>query len=255
MTVEDLLADSRLKSALWENVPTPLYHQVYLYLKEKIHQGAIPHGQKMPTEHELSEAFGVSRITAKRAMDELAAEGYVVRQRGKGSHVAYKHRAEHLQAPLTALLDNLRLMGQETVIKSISFARLVPPLDIQQRFGTGPDEKLIQSVRLRYADNKPFGYYVSWTRDVGDLYSEENISRMSRIDIFKQSNIELDKVEQSVTATLSNKETGAILKVPVGRPLLVVDRSVFDSDGNLIDHMYAIYRPDQYQFEMKFSMK
>lgn len=255
MTVEDLLADSRLKSALWENVPTPLYHQVYLYLKEKIHQGAIAHGEKMPTEHELSEAFGVSRITAKRAMDELAAEGYVVRQRGKGSHVAYKHRAEHLQAPLSALLSSLKLMGQETVVKSLSFAQKVPPLDIQQRFGTGPDETLIQSVRLRYADNKPFGYYVSWTRDIGDLYTEQNIGKMSRIDIFRKSNIKLDRVEQSVTATLSNKETAAVLEVPVGRPLLVVDRSMFDVDAQLIDHMYAIYRPDQYQFEMNFSMK
>lgn len=255
MTFEELLADSRLKSALWENVPTPLYHQVYLYLKEKIHHGDIPHGEKMPTEHQLSEAFGVSRITAKRAMDELAAEGYIVRQRGKGSHVAYKHRAEHLQAPLTALLDSLKVMGQETVVKSLTFARLVPPLDIQERFGTGPNDPLIQSVRLRYADGKPFGYFVSWTRDIGELYTEENICKMSRIDIFRKSNIALDKVEQSVTATLSNSETGAFLEVPVGRPLLVLDRSMFDDSGQLIDHMYALYRPDQYQFEMQFSMK
>lgn len=255
MTFEELLADSRLKSALWNNVPTPLYHQVYLYLKEKIHHGDIPHGEKMPTEHQISEAFDVSRITAKRAMDELAAEGYITRQRGKGSHVAYKHRAEHLQAPLSALLDSLKVMGQETVVKSLNFAKLVPPLDIQQRFSLGPDDELVQSVRLRYADGKPFGYFVSWTRDLGQFYNEDNLVKMPRIDIFRKMGIVLDKVQQSVTATLSNPDTAAFLEVPVGRPLLVLDRSMYDESGQLIDHMYALYRPDQYQFEMQFSMK
>lgn len=102
----------------------------------------------MPTKHQISEAFSVSRITAKRAMDELAAEGYVTRQRGKGSHVVYKHGAEHLQASLTAQLECLKVMEHEIIIKSLTFDKLVPPLDIQQRFGIGPIDTLIKSVRL-----------------------------------------------------------------------------------------------------------
>lgn len=254
MTFEELLADSRLKSALWINVPTPLYHQVYLYLKEKIHHGDIVHGEKMPTEHQISEAFAVSRITAKRAMDELAAEGYVTRQRGKGSHVAYKHEAQHLQASQTTQLESLKVMEHDTIIKSLTFDKLIPPLDIQQRFGIGPTDSLIKSVRLHYANHKPFGYFVSWTRDIGEFYNEDNLVKMSPIDLFRKMDIALDRVQQSLTATLSAHDTGAHLEVPVGRPLLVLDRSIYDDKGQLIDHMYALYRPDQYQFEMQFSM-
>ncbi|WP_448212013.1 GntR family transcriptional regulator [Colwellia sp. MEBiC06753] len=255
MTFEELFADPRLKHALKSDVPTPLYHQVYLFLKEKIHLGEIPFGEKMPTEHNLSEAFGVSRITAKRAMDELAEEGYISRRRGKGSHVTYKHRAEQVAAPISGLLENLTTLGRNTQVKSLLFGASVPPLDIQQRFGIDGNTKLIQSQRIRLADGVPFGYYGSWTRDIGNAYSEQAMQEMPRIEIFKKAGIELDRIEQSVTATLSNVETALHLDIPTGKPLLVLDRSIYDKDGNLFDHVYALYRPDQYQFEMEFSVK
>lgn len=209
----------------------------------------------MPTEHQISGAFGVSRITAKRAMDELAAEGYITRQRGKGSHVAYKHRAESLEAPLSGFLKSLQIMGQETIVQSLTFAKAVPPLDIQERFGSGADEELVQSVRLRFSDGNPFGYYVNWTRDIGGFYCEANIKKMSRMEIFRKMGIALDNVKQTVTATLSNVDTAMHLAIPTGRPLLVLDRSMYDDQGQLIDHMYALYRPDRYQFEMQFSIQ
>ena len=67
--------------------PTPLYYQMYTLLKNRILDGSIAHGTQMPTEQQLAAAFNVSRITAKRAMDELAAEELVERRRGKGTHV------------------------------------------------------------------------------------------------------------------------------------------------------------------------
>ncbi|WP_371189387.1 GntR family transcriptional regulator [Thalassotalea maritima] len=255
MTFEELLSDPRLGQALKSDVPTPLYHQVYLFLKEKIHSGEIPFGEKMPTEHQLSDAFSVSRITAKRAMDELAEEGYIARRRGKGSHVIYKHRAEQLTAPLSGLLENLKTIGQETQIRSLEFRKTVPPLDIQERFGIGPEDELIQSVRVRLIDGIPFGYYVSWTRDIGEQYNEQEVQKRARSEIFKSAGIELDQVKQRVTATLSNMDTALVLDIPTGRPLLLLDRSMYDANNKLFDHMYAVFRPDKYQFEMQFSMK
>ncbi len=255
MALEQLLKDPRIKTALSSDFPAPLYHQVYLFLKEKIHLGEIGFGEKMPTEHEISEAFGVSRITAKRAMDELGSEGYISRQRGKGSHVTYKNRSEQVKAPLSGFLESLQIIGKDTTVKSLDFGKQQPPMDIQERFGIKPGQELIRSVRLRYAGKIPFGYYVSWTRDIGPSYSEENILTTSRMDILKSSGIALGKVDQTVSATLSNFDTATMLEIPVGRPLLVLDRSMYDADGELIDHMFALYRPDQYQFKMQFSMK
>lgn len=67
--------------------PTPLYHQLYTVLKTMVIDGTLELGARMPTEEQLAELFAVSRITAKRAMDELANENLVQRRRGKGTHV------------------------------------------------------------------------------------------------------------------------------------------------------------------------
>ena len=61
-------------NTLSPEAPTPLYFQLYTLLKESVLNGTFGNGMQMPTEQQLAEAFGVSRITAKRAMDELAVE-------------------------------------------------------------------------------------------------------------------------------------------------------------------------------------
>ena len=67
--------------------PTPLYHQIFSLLRDKIYDGQYPGGSFIPSEQELSAQFNVSRITAKRALDDLAADGLVVREQGRGTRV------------------------------------------------------------------------------------------------------------------------------------------------------------------------
>ena len=69
------------------NIKEPLYQKIYNYLKGEIVNEKLLSGSKLPTELELSEAFGVSKITAKRAMDELEINGFITRKRGHGSFV------------------------------------------------------------------------------------------------------------------------------------------------------------------------
>ena len=65
----------------------PLYHQIFLTLKNRIYSGMLGPGDPVPGEQELCGEFGVSRITAKRALNELADAGLVVRERGRGTRV------------------------------------------------------------------------------------------------------------------------------------------------------------------------
>ena len=76
------LLDANAHKLLRNDLPTPLYHQMFTLLRDRILSGEIPRGSRIPTEFDLAESFGVSRITAKRALDELAAEGLVERRRG-----------------------------------------------------------------------------------------------------------------------------------------------------------------------------
>src|SRR5574341_1099270 len=78
------------------NLPVPLYYQLREALLTLIKEGRLKEGDLIPTERELGERFQVSRITVRRAIDELAREGYLVTQQGKGTFVARPKIQRHM---------------------------------------------------------------------------------------------------------------------------------------------------------------
>ena len=113
----------------------PLYHQLYAVLKAAILDGTITYDSRMPTEHELSETFDVSRVTAKRAMDELASEDLIARHRGKGSHVTYQYVPRPVTGPLVGMLESLIDMAEHDSVRVVSIETVVPPADIRELLG------------------------------------------------------------------------------------------------------------------------
>ena len=86
----DDIFSSHLIGQVSKSSPTPLYHQLYSLLKARILDGTLALGLRLPPEEQLADLFKVSRITAKRAMDDLATEELVERRRGRGTHVIYQ---------------------------------------------------------------------------------------------------------------------------------------------------------------------
>ena len=68
----------------------PLYRQLETLLREDIETGKLPAGSKLPTENELVAMYSVSRVTVRKALDELSQQGYLERRSGKGTYVAEK---------------------------------------------------------------------------------------------------------------------------------------------------------------------
>ena len=126
----------------------PLYHQIYIALKDAIMNGTIAFGDKMPTEQQLVTVFDVSRITAKRALDELAAENLIVRHRGKGSHVTYRWEPSPVKGPLIGMLKNMSELFQHSSTKAISIEKTIPPAEIRIELGLEGGEKVHKVVRV-----------------------------------------------------------------------------------------------------------
>ena len=78
--------------------PTPLYHQLFSLLKTRILDGTLGYGTRLPPEERLADIFNVSRITAKRAMDDLSKDALVERRRGRGTHVIYRYSPRPVHA-------------------------------------------------------------------------------------------------------------------------------------------------------------
>ena len=143
--------------------PTPLYHQLYKLLKTCILDGTMTEGMQLPTEQQLSDEFGVSRITSKRALDELAAENLVERRRGKGTHVTHQLPHQPLHSPMVGLLQEIESIGQESTATVLDCGVLRPPREIREKLSLEADESALFLARVRQQQKQRFGYYVSWT--------------------------------------------------------------------------------------------
>ena len=166
----------------------PLYHQLYTVLRDAILNGTIPYDAQMPTEQQLAATFDVSRITAKRAMDELAGEGLIARFRGKGSHVTYQYKPQPVRAPLVGMLESLVEMGKHSIVRVVSVEQSVPPADIRERLGLDDHETVYKLVRVRSnEEGEPFAYYVSWTAGISKGFTKKILEKTPRLDVIRQN--------------------------------------------------------------------
>src|SRR5580658_6024146 len=102
-----------------KSLPVPLYHQIYLLLRDEITSGQRPYGTLVPTEQELSRIYGVSRITTRRALDELAQNLLVARKRRVGTRVIFKPPSPPIEASLEQSLESLLTFGRTTKAKLV----------------------------------------------------------------------------------------------------------------------------------------
>jgi GntR family transcriptional regulator len=233
----------------------PLYHQLYSVLREAILDGSIPYKAQMPTEQQLSEAFDISRITAKRAMDELAAEGLVARFRGKGSHVTYQYKPEPVRAPLVGMLENLVEMGKRSKVRVLSVEEAIPPADVRDLLQLGDGETAHRLVRVRSnREGEPFAYYVSWTTGIRKGFTKRTLEKRPRLDVIRDNGIRLSKVEQMLSADNASVQVAGHLDTEPGAALLSMRRLSSDDKGRVVDVLDGLYNPDRFQYAMVLSV-
>ena len=235
-------------------IPTPLYHQIFLVLREQIYDGSYPDQATLPSEHEAARLFGVSRITAKRALDELAAVGLVVRQRGRGTRVRYRAPAPPVRCSVEGLLENLLVMGLETEVQVIDFAYVDPPDEVARALGSGRGEKVQRAVRTRLLQGQPFSYLTTFVpADLGRSYDRDDLLDTPLLVLLERCGVVVSSAEQTITAALADTRAAAALKVDIGSPLLRITRVVRDQQERPVEYITGLYRPDRYQYRMALS--
>lgn len=250
----ELLASLKSEWELAQGGPltrVPLYHRLYSVLKGAIIDGTIAYDARMPTEQQLAATFDVSRITAKRAMDDLAAEDLIARFRGKGSHVTYRYKPQPVRAPLVAMLEDLIEMGKHSIIRVISVEKVVAPAEIREQLGLGDRDTVHKVVRvLSNEDGEPYAHYVSWTAGVTGAFTKKNLESRARLDVLRDCGFRLTKVDQVLSAEKASTKIAHELQVEPGEALLSVRRNSYNEDGIVVDVLECLYNPRRYQFAM-----
>ena len=117
----------------------PLYHQIFLELRDEIISGLRSLGDQAPTELALASAYGVSRITARRALDELAHQGFVERRRRTGTRITYRSPTRPIEANVEQAVDSLLAFGRDTKVRVLEVSTVPAPPDIAARLELARD--------------------------------------------------------------------------------------------------------------------
>jgi GntR family transcriptional regulator len=225
--------------------------QVYMVLRDRILSGALAFGVKLPTEHELAQRYGVSRVTVRRALGELARERLIERRRSAGTRVTYRPGPAPITADMSGVLANLADMGRRTAVKLIAFDYVPAAGAVAQALNAAPDQLLQRSVRVRALDRVPFSYLTTHIpEELAVTFSEDELASRPLLGLLERAGVKIGNARQRISAGLATPEVAHALDVRTGSPLIELVRVVCDRSGRAVEHLHALYRPDRYAFEM-----
>ena len=230
---------------------SPLYHQIYLILRDGIVNGTHKPGALLPSEHELTRRYGVSRITAARALDELAEAGLVRRRRGHGTVVSYRPESPPLRASVSNWLQAATSMGRATRVDVVDFGYGAANEDEAEALRIEPGVEVQRSVRVRSHEQGPFSLLTAVVPgELGRTYEAADLAGNPLLSLLERAGIAVDRARQVITATLATQAIAAHLHTEVGAALIKLQRVVVDTEGRPVEFLTALYRPDRYQLEM-----
>lgn len=235
-----------------ERSAVPLYHQVYMTLRGRIERGQYINGSLLPTEAQVAHEFGVSRITAKRALNDLAAVGMVERSRGRGSVVCYKVGERPLESSIDGLLSSLADIRRESRTKVVRLDTCRASGEAAENLRVAPGTLLRQIVRLRYTSAGPLSYSTAWLRaDQTYGWSTKLLNKTAIFDLLQKAGIRIGAAEQTLYAISADTEAATALGIEVSSPLLAIDRVVQDPDGGPIAFSQIRYRSDRFRVRIR----
>lgn len=228
----------------------PLYAQLYDILLDKLKNGEYKKNDVLPTEAEFEERFGVSRITARRALAELVAKGLVKRQAGIGTMVISTSEKQGVKTRIS-LVD-----GQQQVPitrKNLTLESTLPPENVSALFNLQSGETLQCLTRTIYRQNEiPAQVNYIWlTPRLGTL-SLEDVAKGLYV-VLEERNENIDAYEDIITAELPDEQDCRILDIDAATPLLIKTRKGFNDQGELVEYTIAKHIAHYYQYIVENS--
>lgn len=238
--------------AVDRNSPVPLYSQLREALLALIREGQLQEGNLIPTEREIGERFQVSRITVRRAIDELVREGYLISQQGKGTFVARPKIQRHM-TQMKGFSEEMVEEGHRPSSQLLSLRHERASGYIASALNVNDDGWIWVVERLRLADDEPIcmsSAYLNLPPDV-TLTPAELQEQVSLWSILEKKGITLSRSEETIQAVSAGDKEAQLLQLEVGAPLLLVEGVVYSDQDIPIEYHQSFNRGDRYTYSVR----
>lgn len=233
--------------------PVPIYHQLSEGLRNLIVSGEYSQNDRLPSENELAEMFGIVPMTVRQAMTQLVLEGLIYRERGRGTFVS-AHALEHPLDYLVSFTEDMRSRNLTPGSRILYFNREVPPREIEEKLSIPTDETVLHIKRVRLANDNPVGYHDCYIRGV-DLTIEDFERNDSLYALLGEKEVFIAGGNDVLEAREADNELSELLNVHKGAALLHVTRTSYDSTGRPVEVVMAAYRSDLYRYSIHLKTK
>jgi len=233
----------------------PLYEQIKTSLKSAINQHEILPGEKIPSLENLCKMYGVSRMTARQAVQELVRDGVLYTVIGKGTFVAIKTKKEPPLNSVWGFSDSFSSIEGNHFSRLLSLKIQPAGERIGKKLNVHPESSIYRLSRLRLLDHQP----------VAVEHSHLPVDRFPNLESFDWNHaslynvlrenykIDLSHGKQFVDAGCASGDIAQLLEVKPNFPLLIMERMITSHDGWNVEYGYAYYRSDSIRLLIRLS--
>jgi len=242
--------------AVTSALPVPKYHQVYLVLREQLHEGRFSGG--VPGEIALMHEFGVARVTVRKALGLLAAERLIERTPGRGtvplpSAVARRGRPGGDGERFDGLFENPIGLGLHTHVKVLSVRTVPCPAAVAEALEIAEHEPVQKAQRVRVSREGPLSHVTTHVPQALAPFGRRELAKKPILMLLEESGVQIGRATQVISARLADAQVARHLDVAVGSALLSVQRVAFDRRGRPVQWLLGLYRPDRYAYRTELS--
>ena len=230
--------------------PMPLYYQIQRELTERIVRGDYSDSGKLPSESQLQAEFNVGRATIRKAIDELAKRGLVVKHHGKGVFLAPPKMEQHLLS-FYSFTDEMIDKGFTPSTEVLEFEYMTTLASVARALGLQKGTYVIRIVRVRSADDEPLIYETSYLpASLVPGLTRERVSDMPLYEIIeKDYGLRLSRAVESFEPVNLGPYEARILGVPAGIPALFLERTAY-SDTIPVEFCQGLVRGDRCRYQV-----
>lgn len=228
------------------------YEELRVALAEDISTRLRPH-EALPSERDLMQRYGVSRMTVREALARLADDGLVYRVQGAGTFVADPATISK-SLHLTSFSEDIRARNMEPGSRTVRAERIPVPDDVAPHLGLTTGRMVVHLERVRTADGVPMALENVWLpAHLLDLPAGGDVQQLATGSVYDRlaaAGAAPERAEQAIRAGVLGEREADLLDVATGAPTLVVSRTTYDLRGRPVERAESAYRGDRYDFQL-----
>ena len=231
----------------------PLYVKLRRVLEDAIESGVIGHGEALPTERDIAERAALSRVTVRKAVDDLVSDGRLIRRQGSGTFVAAPvSKVRQPLSQLTSFSEDMARRGLSTRSQWLARGLFDPSPDEMMRLGLPVGSPVARLERLRIANEMPLA--IERAAIAPEFLPDPDVVTTSLYAALEERNARPVHATQRISARNVDAEDALLLGVQPGDAALQIERVSRLASGRVIEFTRSVYRGDTYDFVAELTL-